>query len=258
MSTVAVAPPAASAGRLSMFKSLFMQVLIGLLLGILLGVADARLRGRAQASQRRLPQAHLDDRRADRVLRRRARHRRRRRPEEGRPGRRQGAGLFRGDDDRRADRSASCSPSSFGPGHGMNIDTSTLDAACAQHLRRQRAQAAGRRGGSFILNIIPTTSFDALARNDVLQVLFFAILFGVSLALVGGEGRDGHRDDRGGLDRAVQGHGPDRSRGPARRARRRRLHGRPLRRRIAQATRLSGRAVLRRRSRSSSSWCSAR
>jgi aerobic C4-dicarboxylate transport protein len=37
------------------------------------------------------------------------------------------------------------------------------------------------------MNIIPTTSFDALARNDVLQVLFFAILFGVSLALVGGE-----------------------------------------------------------------------
>src|SRR5262249_56488965 len=31
------------------------------------------------------------------------------------------------------------------------------------------------------------TSFDALARNDVLQVLFFAILFGVGLALVGGE-----------------------------------------------------------------------
>src|SRR6266850_199839 len=41
--------------------------------------------------------------------------------------------------------------------------------------------------GSFLLNIIPTTSFDALSRNDVLQVLFFAILFGVSLALVGGE-----------------------------------------------------------------------
>ena len=28
---------------------------------------------------------------------------------------------------------------------------------------------------------------DALARNDVLQVLFFAVLFGASLALVGGE-----------------------------------------------------------------------
>jgi aerobic C4-dicarboxylate transport protein len=37
------------------------------------------------------------------------------------------------------------------------------------------------------MNVIPTTSIDALARNDVLQVLFFAILFGVALALVGGE-----------------------------------------------------------------------
>jgi aerobic C4-dicarboxylate transport protein len=41
--------------------------------------------------------------------------------------------------------------------------------------------------GSFILNIIPTTSIDSLARNDVLQVLFFAILFGIALAMVGGE-----------------------------------------------------------------------
>jgi aerobic C4-dicarboxylate transport protein len=35
---------------------------------------------------------------------------------------------------------------------------------------------------------VPTTSFDALARNDVLQVLCFAVLFGVSLALVGDAG----------------------------------------------------------------------
>jgi aerobic C4-dicarboxylate transport protein len=46
----------------------------------------------------------------------------------------------------------------------------------------------GEGVGSFILNIIPTTSIDALARNDVLQVLFFAIIFGVSLALVGEKG----------------------------------------------------------------------
>src|SRR5271170_2154707 len=38
MSTVAVAPPAAAQGRPSLFKSLFLQVLAGLLLGILLGV----------------------------------------------------------------------------------------------------------------------------------------------------------------------------------------------------------------------------
>jgi aerobic C4-dicarboxylate transport protein len=74
---------------------------------------------------------------------------------------------------------------SAGPRHEHR--SSTLDAKRAEHLRRQRPQAAGRGIGSFILNIIPTTSFDALARNDVLQVLFFAIIFGVSLALVGGE-----------------------------------------------------------------------
>ena len=75
----------------------------------------------------------------------------------------------------------------FGVGHGMNIDTSTLDPN-ALHTHAENAhklQGAGM--GSFILNIIPTTSIDALARNDVLQVLFFAVIFGVALALVGGE-----------------------------------------------------------------------
>jgi aerobic C4-dicarboxylate transport protein len=75
----------------------------------------------------------------------------------------------------------------FGPGHGMNIDTSTLDAnALNTHVENaHKLQGAGV--GSFVVNIIPTTSFDALARNDVLQVLFFAVIFGVALALVGGE-----------------------------------------------------------------------
>jgi aerobic C4-dicarboxylate transport protein len=75
----------------------------------------------------------------------------------------------------------------FGPGRGMNIDTSTLDAnALNTHVENaHRLQGAGI--GSFIMNIIPTTSIDALARNDVLQVLFFAVIFGISLALVGGE-----------------------------------------------------------------------
>jgi aerobic C4-dicarboxylate transport protein len=75
----------------------------------------------------------------------------------------------------------------FGPGHGMNIDTSTLDAnALNIHVENaHKLQGAGI--GSFLINIVPTTSIDALARNDVLQVLFFAVIFGVSLALVGGE-----------------------------------------------------------------------
>jgi len=72
-----------------------------------------------------------------------------------------------------------------GPGHGMNVDPSTLDPkALAAHADNAHKLAGGGIGG-FVLNIIPTTSFDALARNDVLQVLCFAIIFGVSLALVG-------------------------------------------------------------------------
>src|SRR5271170_7399197 len=75
----------------------------------------------------------------------------------------------------------------FGPGHGMNIDTSHLDANALSSYANNANKLKGEGIGSFLLNIIPTTSFDALSRNDVLQVLFFAIIFGVSLALVGGE-----------------------------------------------------------------------
>src|SRR5713226_9104142 len=75
----------------------------------------------------------------------------------------------------------------FGPGHGMNIDPSSLDAKALNTYADNAHKLQGGGIGSFLINIIPTTAFDALARNDVLQVLFFAILFGVSLALVGSE-----------------------------------------------------------------------
>jgi aerobic C4-dicarboxylate transport protein len=76
-----------------------------------------------------------------------------------------------------------------GPGHGMNIDPSTLDAKAITSHAENAHKLQGGGVGSFILNIIPTTSFDALARNDVLQVLCFAVIFGVSLALVGEKGQ---------------------------------------------------------------------
>ena len=75
----------------------------------------------------------------------------------------------------------------FAPGAGMNVDVAKLDAsgldAYAAHARN--LQGAGI--GAFLLNVIPSTAIDAFARNDVLQVLFFAVLFGVSVSLVGGE-----------------------------------------------------------------------
>jgi aerobic C4-dicarboxylate transport protein len=76
----------------------------------------------------------------------------------------------------------------FGPGHGMNIDTSTLDPKALNTYADNAHKLQGGGLSAFILNIIPSTSFDALARNDVLQVLFFAVLFGVALSLVGEKG----------------------------------------------------------------------
>ena len=71
------------------------------------------------------------------------------------------------------------------PGVGMNINTANLDANAMGSYANGAQRLKGEGIGSFILNIIPTTSFDALARNDVLQVLFFALIFGTSLSLVG-------------------------------------------------------------------------
>ncbi|WP_257166767.1 dicarboxylate/amino acid:cation symporter [Bradyrhizobium sp. SRS-191] len=77
----------------------------------------------------------------------------------------------------------------FGPGHGMNIDVSKLDAKQLASFADNAHKLQGGGFGGFILNIIPPTAFDAFARNDVLQVLFFAVIFGVSLALVGEPGK---------------------------------------------------------------------
>ena len=115
----------------------------------------------------------------------------------------------------------------FAPGARHEHRPATLDAKALSSYADNAHKLQGGGIGSFLLNIIPTTSFDALARNDVLQVLFFAILFGVSLALVGGEpAKQVAHTDRGGLDRAVPRHGADRARGAARRARRGRLYRR--------------------------------
>jgi aerobic C4-dicarboxylate transport protein len=71
------------------------------------------------------------------------------------------------------------------PGEGMNIDATKLDAHALSAYVDNAHKLHGGGFSGFILNVIPSTIFDALARNDVLQVLFFAIIFGVSLALVG-------------------------------------------------------------------------
>lgn len=68
------------------------------------------------------------------------------------------------------------------PGAGMNIDPASLDpAAVASYAAKAHEQSVV----GFLTNIIPTTIVGAFADGDILQVLFFSVLFGIALALVG-------------------------------------------------------------------------
>lgn len=72
------------------------------------------------------------------------------------------------------------------PGVGMNVDPATLDTkAIAQYA------APGKMTSTtdFFLNIIPNTVVDAFAKGDMLQVLFFSVLFGFALHSFGAKGK---------------------------------------------------------------------
>lgn len=68
----------------------------------------------------------------------------------------------------------------FQPGAGMNADPRMLDTKGLEAF----TSAAKSSGGivDFILNIIPSSVVDAFAKGEILQVLLFAVLCGVSLA----------------------------------------------------------------------------
>ena len=71
------------------------------------------------------------------------------------------------------------------PGHGLDIDPRTLDhGKIADYV----SQAHDQTVVGFLMHIIPTTPFSAFSEGDVLQVLFFAILFGIALAMLGERG----------------------------------------------------------------------
>jgi aerobic C4-dicarboxylate transport protein len=75
------------------------------------------------------------------------------------------------------------------PGAGMNITAASLDAkAVAAFTGPGKMQTTT----GFLLDIIPDTIMGAFAKGDILSVLFFAILFGFALHLVGEKGRMVH------------------------------------------------------------------
>jgi aerobic C4-dicarboxylate transport protein len=71
------------------------------------------------------------------------------------------------------------------PGRGMNVDPRTLDAgAIADYAAPGKLQSVS----DFLLNVIPSTAVDAFAKGEILQILLFAILFGVALQRLGERG----------------------------------------------------------------------
>lgn len=71
------------------------------------------------------------------------------------------------------------------PGAGLNIDAATLDTkAVAAYAEPGKLQSTT----DFLLNIIPTTVVEAFSKGEILQVLFFAVLFGFALHKFGGKG----------------------------------------------------------------------
>ena len=72
------------------------------------------------------------------------------------------------------------------PGHGLNIDPTTLKS---DKVAEYAEKAHDASIVDFLMNILPTTILSPLTSGDILQVLFVAVLFGLSLAAVGEKGQ---------------------------------------------------------------------
>ena len=72
------------------------------------------------------------------------------------------------------------------PGTGMHIDPASLDGKAVADYA---AKAHESTITGFLMGIIPTTIVGAFASGDILQVLFFSVLFGISLGIVGERGK---------------------------------------------------------------------
>jgi aerobic C4-dicarboxylate transport protein len=72
------------------------------------------------------------------------------------------------------------------PGVGMHVDPNTLDASgIAAYATAGEAQSTV----AFLLNVIPATIVGAFATGDILQVLFFSVIFAFALQRMGDYGK---------------------------------------------------------------------
>ncbi|MGX9673910.1 C4-dicarboxylate transporter DctA [Mycobacterium sp. HM-7] len=73
------------------------------------------------------------------------------------------------------------------PGAGFHVDAGTL-ATGADAIAKKTQNKELPHTVDFLLNIIPESVFKAFTDNNLLQVLFFAVLFGLALAKFGEKG----------------------------------------------------------------------
>ncbi|HLO62589.1 MAG TPA: dicarboxylate/amino acid:cation symporter [Azonexus sp.] len=74
----------------------------------------------------------------------------------------------------------------WAPGSGMNVDPSSLDT---KGIDKYVGPGKMQTTTEFLMNIIPTSVVDAFAKGDMLQVLFFSILFGYAMHAFGERGK---------------------------------------------------------------------
>ena len=72
------------------------------------------------------------------------------------------------------------------PGAGMNVDPTTLDT---KGIDKYVGPGKMQSTVDFLINIIPTSVVDAFAKGDMLQVLFFSVLFGYAMHAFGERGK---------------------------------------------------------------------
>jgi aerobic C4-dicarboxylate transport protein len=70
------------------------------------------------------------------------------------------------------------------PGAGLDVS-----ALAKGDVSSYAAQGKEMKFVEFVTHIVPSSAVDAFAKGDVLQVVFFAVLFGVALASIGANGR---------------------------------------------------------------------
>src|SRR3954452_2947026 len=72
------------------------------------------------------------------------------------------------------------------PGAGMNVDVNALDTKA---IATYTSKAAEQGTIEYIMHIVPSTAVGAFAEGEILQVLFFALLFGFALFSLGERGK---------------------------------------------------------------------